>query len=226
MGIRRLDLGTFVRPAPEAGPHPRVEAALTYLVERDEGLLLFDTGIAAADPETEAYYRPSRRSLIDALARAGARTGDVSLVVNCHLHFDHSGGNPLFAGTPIVAQRTELALARGGEHTFPELIDFPGAKYSEVDGEVELWPGVWVIPTPGHTAGHQSLVVEQPDGAIILAGQAYHFTSDFAMDELAHRAVREGAAPPLPDQQPWLDRLLSFHPRRVLFAHDPSVWES
>jgi hypothetical protein len=59
-----------------------------------------------------------------------------------------------------------------------------------------------------------------------LAGQAYHFTSDFAMDELARRAGREGAAQPLPGYQPWLDRLLSFDPKPVLFAHDGSVWQS
>ena len=60
---------------------------------------------------------------------------------------------------------------------------------------------------------------------MVLAGQAYHFTSDFAMDELARRAARDGLAQPLPSHQPWLDRLLSFDPKRVLFAHDPSVCE-
>src|SRR5882762_8911132 len=102
MGIQRLDLGYFVSPAPEAGPAPRVEAALAYLVRRDEGLILFDTGIGAVDPETEAHYRPTRRSLPAALHAIGVRLEDVSFVVNCHLHFDHSGGNPLFPGTPIV----------------------------------------------------------------------------------------------------------------------------
>jgi N-acyl homoserine lactone hydrolase len=225
MGIQRLDLGYFVRPAPEAGPTPRVEAALAYLVRRDEGLILFDTGIGAVDPETEAYYRPRRRSLPDALAAVGVRPADVSLVVNCHLHFDHSGGNPLFPGVPIVTQAVELSLARGEGHTFPELIDFPGATYQEVDGETEIWPGVQVIPTPGHTAGHQSLVVDEPDGVVLLAGQAYHFATDFAMDELAHRAALDGLAEPLPTYQPWLPRLLALNPRRTLFAHDPSTWE-
>jgi N-acyl homoserine lactone hydrolase len=225
MRIQRLDLGYFVRPWPEAGPQPRVEAALAYLVHRDEGLILFDSGLGAVDPETEAHYRPHRRPLPQALSAVGVRLEDVSLVVNCHLHFDHCGGNHLFPGVPIVAQATELSLAHTEGHTIPELIDFPGTNYSELDGEAELWPGVWVIPTPGHTAGHQSLVLEQPDGAVVLAGQAYHFTSDFAMDELARRAARDGLAQPLPRHQPWLDRLLSFDPKRVLFAHDPSVCE-
>lgn len=224
--LRRLDLGYLVRPAAEAGGrHPRVEAVLGYLVRRDERLILFDTGIGAAGPETEAHYRPRRRHLAEALAAAGVRLDDVSLVVNCHLHFDHCGGNPLLAGRPILVQATELATARGTDHTVPELVDFPGVRYEQLDGEAEIWPGVWIIPTPGHTDGHQSLVVRHADGTVILAGQAHDFASQFAGEALARRAARDRVAPPLPPYRPWLDRMLEFDPRRVVFAHDSSVWE-
>ncbi|MCF3119063.1 N-acyl homoserine lactonase family protein [Streptomyces arenae] len=224
--VRRLDLGYFVRPAAEAGePRPRVEPALAYLVRRDEGILLFDTGIGTADPDTEAHYRPRRRPLDEALASAGLTRDDISLVVNCHLHFDHCGGNPLFRHRPIVVQATELAAARRGGYTVDELVDFPGARYEELTGEAELWPGVRVVPTPGHTEGHQSLVVEQRDGTVVLAGQAHDFASRFASDHMARRALSAGLEPPLPAHRPWLDRLLAFDPRRVLFAHDHAVWE-
>ncbi|WP_069886815.1 N-acyl homoserine lactonase family protein [Streptomyces luteocolor] len=224
--VRRLDLGYFVRPAAEAGePRPRVEPALAYLVRRDEGLLLFDTGIGTADPDTEAHYRPRRRPLDEALASAGITRDDISLVVNCHLHFDHCGGNPLFRHRPIVVQATELAAARRGGHTVDELVDFPGARYEEVTGEAELWPGVRVVPTPGHTEGHQSLVVEQRDGTVVLAGQAHDSASRFASGHMARRALSAGLEPPLSAYRPWLDRLLAFDPRRVLFAHDHAVWE-
>ncbi|GDY53043.1 hypothetical protein SVIO_036660 [Streptomyces violaceusniger] len=147
--VRRLDLGYLVRPASETGgPGPRVEPVLAYLVRHERGLILFDTGIGAADPETEAHYRPRRRALPDALAAAGAALADVSLVVNCHLHFDHCGGNPLLAGAPILVQDVELATARGGDYTFDELLHFPGATYEELAGETEIWPGVHIIPTP------------------------------------------------------------------------------
>lgn len=85
---------------------------LDYLVRRDEGLILFDTGVEAADPETEAHYGPQRRPLEGALAAVGVTLADVSRVVNCHLHFDHCGGNPLPAGKPILVQAVELAAAR------------------------------------------------------------------------------------------------------------------
>ncbi|MFJ2191795.1 N-acyl homoserine lactonase family protein [Kitasatospora sp. NPDC087861] len=225
--IRRLDLGYFVRPASEVGgPEPRVEPVLAYLVHRPEGLLLFDTGIGAGDPETEAHYRPVRRPLPEALAAAGVGGADIDLVVNCHLHFDHCGGNPLLAGTPVLVQAAELAAARRGGYTIDALVDFPGADYRELDGETEVWPGVRILPTPGHTDGHQSLVVERPGGgAVVLAGQAYDFASEYGQAVLARRAAREGVAAPLPGYRAWLDRLAEYGPRRVLFAHDHAVWE-
>ncbi|WP_046503330.1 N-acyl homoserine lactonase family protein [Streptomyces odonnellii] len=226
VAVRRLDLGYFVRPEAETGgSQPRVEPVLAYLVRHDQGLILFDTGIGSADPETEAHYRPRRRALQDALSASGVALDDISMVVNCHLHFDHCGGNPLLGGTPILVQDVELAMARRGDYTFDELIDFPGATYEEVAGETEVRPGVWIIPTPGHTEGHQSLVVRQSDGTVVLAGQAHDFASHFASGQLARHAALDGAEQPLPPYPQWLDRLADFDPRRVLFAHDCSVWE-
>lgn len=226
MAVRRLDLGYFIRPASETGgPQPRVEPVLAYLVRHDHGLILFDTGIGKADPETEAHYRPRRRDLREALCASGVAADDISLVANCHLHFDHCGGNPLLGGKPILVQDVELATARNGDYTFDELIDFPAASYEELSGEAEVRPGVWIIPTPGHTRGHQSLVLRQGDGTVVLAGQAHDFASHYASDHLAQQAARDGVAQPLPAYRHWMERLADFDPRRVLFAHDCSVWE-
>ncbi|GAA1385241.1 N-acyl homoserine lactonase family protein [Catellatospora chokoriensis] len=226
--VRRLDLGYFIRPAEEAGgPHPRVEAVLAYLVDSADGLILFDTGLGRGDDETEAHYRPHRRPLPQALADHGVRLDDIALVVNCHLHFDHCGGNPLLPGRPVFTQRTELATARAGDYTFDHLVDFPGVDYRELDGAAEISPGVRIVPTPGHTAGHQSLVVRGPDGVTtVLAGQAYDLATDFSCAQLARRAAADGAADPLPPYHPWLDRLTTLDPQRVLFAHDPAVWQA
>jgi glyoxylase-like metal-dependent hydrolase (beta-lactamase superfamily II) len=224
--IRRLDLGYFIRPASETGgPQPRVEPVLGYLVRHERGLLLFDTGIGAVDAETEAHYRPVRRDLRAALTSAGVSPAEVDVIVNCHLHFDHCGGNGLFAGRPVVVQETELAAARGPDYTVPELVDFAGVRYQEVRGELELWPGIRIIPTPGHTDGHQSLVIRERNGSVVLAGQAHDFACEFGSAQLARRAAAEGAEPPLPVPPPWLDRIAEFDPRRVVFAHDAAVWE-
>ena len=94
-----------------------------------------------------------------------------------------------------IAQRAELELARSVDYTLPELVDAPGLRYLEVEGEVEILPGVTVVPTPGHTAGHQSLVVRMGDGAVIVAGQSYDTASAYAADVLAWQAGRWSKGP-------------------------------
>jgi N-acyl homoserine lactone hydrolase len=225
--VQRLLLGSFVRPAAETGTGaPRVEGVYGYLVRHPDGLVLLDTGIGRGDDDTEQWYRPRRVPLPRALASAGASLADLSLVVNCHLHFDHCGGNPLVGGTPILAQRTELAVARAGDYTFTELLDHPGSNYQPLDGEAEPLPGVHVVPTPGHVDGHQSVVVVAADGSVVLAGQSHDTASAWSADALAARAPGLGHGAPLPVAPEWMDRLLAFDPRRVVFAHDAAVWEA
>jgi N-acyl homoserine lactone hydrolase len=224
--VRRLDFGYFVRPAEETGTgSPRVESCLGYVVEHAGGLLLMDTGMGS-HPEVDVHYRPRRRALGAALADLGHRVDDVDLVVNCHLHFDHCGGNPYLLGRPVFTQRVELAAARTTEYTLPELIDAPGLRYEELDGEAEVLPGVLIVPTPGHTAGHQSVVVRCGDGTVIvLAGQSHDTATAYSADALAWQAARDGHAQPLPVRPAWVDRLQQLDPARVLFAHDRAVWE-
>jgi glyoxylase-like metal-dependent hydrolase (beta-lactamase superfamily II) len=227
MDVRRLDLGYFIRPGEETSTGaPRAEPVLAYAVRLPDGWLLFDTGLGEGDADVDAHYRPVRRDLRAALQEAAVRLDEIRLVANCHLHFDHCGGNPLFPGRPILTQAVELAHARSVDfYTLPHLIDFDDVSYEKLDGEVELSPGVWVLPTPGHTEGHQSLVVRRGDGTVVLAGQAHDTASEYTADHLAARAARSGSAPPLPVPSPWLARLERFDPARVLFAHDMAVWE-
>lgn len=224
--IRRIDLGYVVRPAEEtATGTARVEPCLGYLLRLPDGLLILDTGIGE-HPDVDAHYRPSRRPLVSALADADVALGDIRQVVNCHLHFDHCGGNPELSGRPIYVQATELEQARTERnYTIPQLIDVAGARYEQLDGEAQITPGVWLIPTPGHTRGHQSLVVRCDDGTVVLAGQAHDHAAAFTWDQLAWRAREEGATGPLPPYPEWIARLMSFDPRRICFAHDLAVWE-
>jgi N-acyl homoserine lactone hydrolase len=223
--VRRLDLGTFVRPAVETGTgEPRVEAVYGYVIRTPAGVLLLDTGLGQEDQDAEAWYRPVRVPIQEALHGAGLTTDDVALVVNCHLHFDHIGGNPRFAGRPLFCQRSELETARAGDYTVAELVDFDGARYEVLEGETQIVPGVHVVPTPGHVDGHQSVVVECDDGSIVLAGQAHDTASQWSADVLAERAPGLGHEPPLPPPSAWMARILAFDPRRVVFAHDAAVW--
>src|SRR4051812_38715308 len=99
--IVRLDYGYFVRPAEETGiGQARVEPVLGYAVLHARGTLLFDTGMGQP-PDIDSHYRPRRIPLHAALVSGGVAADDVQLVVNCHLHFDHCGGNPLLPGRPV-----------------------------------------------------------------------------------------------------------------------------
>ena len=224
--VKRVDFGYFVRPAQETGSgSPRVEPCLGYLVEHPDAVLLFDTGMGT-HPDVDAHYRPRRRSLPAALTSTGHQPDDITHVANCHLHFDHCGGNPLLAGLPFFTQAVELAAARSTkDYTLPQLLDSPRTRWEELDGETQILPGVTLIPTPGHTDGHQSLIVRRSDGVVIVAGQSHDTATQYSADALAVRARHDGHAAPLPIAPAWMDRLQRMDPSRVVFAHDHAVWE-
>ena len=142
------------------------------VVHRD-GVFLFDNGVGFGDPEVEAAFTPRVRRLGDALAGHGISFTDVTGVANCHLHFDHCGQNGAVpSGIPIFVQRAEWAMVHEPDYTVPEWIDVPGLSYEVLDGQLEVAPGVRIIPTPGHTSGHQSVVLDTDGGTVVLAGQA------------------------------------------------------
>jgi N-acyl homoserine lactone hydrolase len=217
INVRRVNFGYFIRPAEETGTGAaRAEACLGYLIEHPDGPLLVDTGMGE-DDWVDEHYRPRRIPLPRAL---GLDLDDVRYVVNCHLHFDHCGGNPLLPGRPVFTQRIELdAARRTPDYTMPELIDAPGITYTELDGETEILPGVLILPTPGHTTGHQSVVVRRSDGTVVVAGQSHDTATAYSADVLAHRAGIDEITVPA-----WMERLQRLDPARVVFAHDNAVW--
>lgn len=226
LDVRRVDFGFFVRPGEETTTGaPRTEPCLGYVVQHPGGILLFDTGMGS-DPDVDAHYRPRRRSLPEALRDVGLGVDDVTEVANCHLHFDHCGGNPLLPERPVFTQAAELADARHtADYTLPELIFSPETRYVELTGQSEVLPGVLLLPTPGHTSGHQSLVVRRVDGTVVVAGQSHEGASAFSADVLARHAHAVSHSEPLPVTPEWLERLLALDPARVVFAHDHATWQ-
>lgn len=225
--ITRLDFGHFIRPGVETATGlPRAEPLYGYTFRVADEVVLFDTGMGRGDDDLEAHYRPQRIGLDEALRAAGLDRDEVTLVVNCHLHFDHCGGNPLLAGRPVFAQRRELTDARGADYTIPELVDHAGVRYVQLDGEAEIAPDCLVLPTPGHTPGHQALAVRCRDGTVVLAGQAHDTATEYGRDQLSWRiaTAADPAGTALPVPPAWMGRIEELDPARVLFAHDGSVW--
>lgn len=162
-----------------------------WTIEHPAGLVLVDTGMIDSHPEVEADWHPRPYPPPPELV---AR---VALVVNTHLHFDHCGGNRLFPGVPIHVQARELADARAlPEYTIREWVDFDGAVYVEHDGEAEVLPGIRLLPTPGHTEGHQAVLVDTTAGLRVLGGDvAYSFRELGRGETEGQRRVLELGAP-------------------------------
>ena len=137
-----------------------------HVIDHPDGRVLVDTGFLAVHPAI-ADFDP----VLLPLDQQDFDAAGVDLVVNTHLHFDHCGGNRLFAGTPVHVQRQELEDARTlADYTIREWVDAPGVQYVPHAGEVELLPGLRLLPAPGHTRGSQIVVVETEDGPVVIAG--------------------------------------------------------
>jgi N-acyl homoserine lactone hydrolase len=193
------------------------------VVHRD-GIFLFDNGCGFGNEEVEATFTPRVTAIEDALAEHGISLADVTGAANCHLHFDHSGQNVRIpAAVPIFVQRAEWTKVHEPDYTVPEWIDVPGLTYEVLDGEIEVAPGLRLIPTPGHTAGHQSLVLDAEEGNVVLAGQAVQSRAEWdGATEPAASGAGEAADPRYPGS---VERLRALDPVRVHFAHDAAVWE-
>lgn len=195
-----------------------------FAIRHQHGVVLFDTGIGGGNALIDRYYQPVRRSIADALADHGHHLSDVTAVINSHLHFDHCGNNHLLPGIPIYTQARELDLARSQRYTVPDWIDFPGAEYRLVDGDTRVSAGIRIIATPGHTGGHQSVVLDQADRPIVLAGQAIYSKTEY--EYIAEHGMLTDDDPP-PDPGGYLasaNRILGLRPRRVHFSHDVAIW--
>jgi N-acyl homoserine lactone hydrolase len=164
-----------------------------HVIEHPHGRILVDTGMIDSTPELDAEW--------GVRFDAAKIPRDIVCVINTHLHFDHCGGNRLFAGVPIHVQRVEREAARADDYTIAEWVDFDGATYVEHDGEAEIAPGVRLLPTPGHTPGHQSVLVNTDEGLVVVGGDVGYTWKQF-------------------DESPSGQLLLSLQPRRIWLAHE------
>ncbi len=165
--VRRDDIGVHLTSEVVVGDE--TWPGLSHTVDHPDGLVLVDTGMIDSTPELDEEWHPTPHPLPAELVER------VAHVVITHMHFDHHGGNRLFPGVPIHVQRIELEDARTqDDYTIREWIDFPGMNYVEHDGEVEILPGVRLVPAPGETRGHQIVVVETDEGPVVLGGDVGH----------------------------------------------------
>ena len=169
-----------------------------WAIDAPAGTILVDTGMVDSTPALDAEWGP----VVHPWPLAELPVA----VINTHLHFDHCGGNRRLAGTPTFVQRAELEAAVEPDYLV-EWARFPGESYVELDGDTELFEGVSVLFTPGHSPGHQSVVVEGDDGLVVLGGDV-----TYSMRELIDGATAS------------IRRIHDLHPRRVYLAHHREPW--
>jgi N-acyl homoserine lactone hydrolase len=192
-----------------------------FVVTHPGGAVLVDTGVGGPD-DVLSDWRVVNRSVADALAEIDMTPADIGLVINTHLHFDHCGQNAVFGHAPCYVQRSELTRC---EHEAPELydwFDFMNGRFELLDGDAEVLPGLNVIATPGHTIGHQSVVVQAADGGPdLLIGDAAYTSGQFA--NVAGEDLPAGQAADLPSWRDSLHRIRALAAGRVHFCHDTAV---
>src|SRR4030088_2543049 len=171
------------------------------------GAILVDTGVGWPDDILKEWKIVNRHAA-DALAEHDLSPADVRIVINTHLHFDHCGQNAVFKHAPFYVQRTELDRARVEETKTSEWFDFAGARFELIDGDAQIADGVRVVATPGHTVGHQSVIVDTRDGGGVMIGDAA-YTADIYRE--AEKADLSSWGGQYTDKAAWSDSLQRLH---------------
>ncbi len=218
----------------------RIRLGLNPMLLRAGGaIVVVETGIGGKfDPKFVDIYEIRRETPLDAsLAAHGIAPEQVDFVVLTHLHFDHCGGNtrldssgrpvPVFPNAKHVVQEAEWRAATApdtrskasylGENILP--IEEAGL-VMRVRGETEILPGVRCIPTPGHTEGHQSVLVESRGRKLLFLGDliptASHVDPPYVMGYDVQPIVT------VRGKEALLPRIAS-EGWTVYFEHDPGI---
>jgi N-acyl homoserine lactone hydrolase len=208
----------------------------SYLIEHAGSVVVFDAGLHPdfADEESERSKDvwsfmdctlPKGTTLDARLASCGIETSDVDYLVLSHMHFDHIGGSVVLPEVDMVVQRAEWLAAVAdleGEIYMPADVDHERPRHL-LDGEWDIFDDgrVVVVPTPGHTPGHQSLRILTDQGTIlVLCGDSCYLRA----------ALETSTLPPNPFDGTaqlsvfsWLSELES-EGARLVFGHEPSQW--
>jgi len=210
-----------------------------FLVTHPRGNILFDTGphpdvfkdaVARWGGLAKAFQPVGNETdgVISQLTNIGMGSDDIRYVVNSHLHFDHAGGNQFFSESTFLVSGRELAFAQlpdnEGQGYFSADWNH-SLDYQEVDGELDIFEDgkLVIVPMPGHTPGHQILVVRlRQQGTVILSGDSVplkeHY-DDFILpknnvdNEQALRSVQK------------LHALVETEKAFLIHGHDPRQWQ-
>ena len=171
-------------------------------IRRPDGrVTLVDVGVGAEG--SPAGWAPLPGRLVAALGEVGIAVAEVDTVVLTHLHEDHCGGVVSGSGSPVfpdarhVVQAVEIAALRSEpdrtiwSYAVEPLLD--AGLMDEIDGRMALTSGITVVPTPGHTVGHQSVFVTAGDDEVIVTGDVLVHAVQLANPEVAYQSEADQA---------------------------------
>lgn len=157
----------------------RIRLALNCLLIQTAGNnVLIDTGCGHkyTEKEMRIYRIEHGTDILRELGERGLSAEQIDLVINTHYHFDHCGGNTLFHNseavptfpnaTYVVRRREYEDATHPSERTSATYLSHNWESLEKrgmirfVDKEEEILPGITLVHTPGHTAGHQSVKIQ------------------------------------------------------------------
>jgi glyoxylase-like metal-dependent hydrolase (beta-lactamase superfamily II) len=158
-----------------------------YLIKHAQGWFLWDTGLsdavasmpnglAPADPKAVYWRRP--KTLAAQLDQLGVMPADLKAMAVSHTHPDHIGNIEMFPTTMLYVQKAEYEWP--GANSEPRFK--PSHPVTKLEGDHDVFGdgSLTILSTPGHTPGHQSLLVKLPHtGGIVLSGDAVHFKGNW-----------------------------------------------
>ncbi len=169
-----------------------------YLVEHEKGRLFWDGGLPKpmADAPGEMMIAGGKvryeRWIIDQLADMGVGIGDIEFAAYSHLHFDHAGAANFLTESRVLMQRAEWDAAFNVENEFIDtsLVDqIPEENVQLLDGDYDVFGdgSVQIVYAPGHTPGHQTLLIDlENTGPVLLSGDLYHFRENRSLRRPPH----------------------------------------
>ncbi|HEY0303486.1 MAG TPA: N-acyl homoserine lactonase family protein [Longimicrobiales bacterium] len=219
--------------SPGVGVGQRLDLTNTcYVVRHPRGVLVWDTGLPdalAASPDGmrgQQYHVRRKQTLTDQLTRLGLTPDAINYLAISHLHFDHSGNANYFTKATWLIQKPEYEAAfsaRAPQMGF-ELGSYDKLKSNPVqqltgDHDVFGDSSVVILSTPGHTIGHQSLLVRLPSGnKVLLSGDLWHFRGNRQIRGVP--AFNFDKAQTLASMDR-VEALLKAHNARLIIQHDP-----
>jgi len=181
--IHPLNLGTITRPKVlfyydfKELFHLIEVPIIAWYIENAEKRILVDTGGVDPEqgPEFAPYSRTEDQTIDRALERIGVGCAEIDVVINTHLHWDHCGANGLFPKAEFIVQKAELESALNPPRVYSGTYlrgVIEATRFTQVEGEVEITPGVSVVPLPGHTEGLQGILVDSGGKRHFICGDA------------------------------------------------------